>query len=147
VGFAQSIPQELLAYSGQIAVPLSNELMDGTPRWFNYVNRRLNEFVHYPDAVLDNDDSYPKPPLSTINDAWLVAYQMFDSRTPTPTVVPAEQGGVEFEWHKHGWDLVISVLEEETSVWARNRSVGENWSGPLSECYGRVRSILADLSL
>jgi hypothetical protein len=127
--------------------PKSNDVADGTPRWFNYVNRRLSEFENYAEPALDDDDAYPRPPSSTILEAWKVAHGLFDAATPTPSVVPAEEGGVEFAWHKYSWDLVISVLTEETSVWVRNRVGGENWCFPLSERSDKVREVLKELSL
>ena len=131
---------------GRLAATSSNAVPDGTPRWFNYLKRRLDYLQNYqvPDAA--DDDAYPKPPEETIKRAWQVAYKLFDVDTPTPSVVPADEGGVEFAWHKNGWDLVISALPEETLVWARNRSLGERWSFVLSEQWGRrVQSILGTL--
>lgn len=123
----------------------TNNCPDGTPRWFNYVERRLNYLENYTSSGPDEEGSYPEPPSETIKETWRIVHNLFDGTTPTPTVVPAEEGGVQLTWHKHGWDLVISVLPEETSVWARNRLVGENWSLPLSEHFEKVRSILQNL--
>ncbi len=123
----------------------SNALPDRTPRWFTYLKRRLDYLQDYPVSDASDEDAYPKPPEETVKRAWDVACQLFDTDTPTPAVVPADEGGVEFAWHKNGWDLVISALPEETLVWARNRSLGERWSSGLFEQWGRVRSILGTL--
>jgi hypothetical protein len=136
--------RQLPAYLGPATDFATNQVPNRTPRWFNYVNRRLDELEHY-QVVDSENDAYPKPPPVAIREAWRVAYRLLDSATPTPSVVPAEEGGVEFAWHKNGWDLVISVLPGATSVWARNMSVGENWSCPLSERFEEVRNILATL--
>lgn len=136
----------IAAYSTTTPDFPSNDRDDGTPRWFNYVNRRLDALEAYPQSDPTDPEAYPKPPPETIRSAWRVAHMLFDRGTATPTVVPAEEGGVEFAWHKNGWDLVISVLPEETFVWARNPLTGENWSYPLLERFERVRTILANLS-
>gem|GEM_PF-6875059 len=130
---------------GELAGTSSNVVPDGTPRWFNYLKRRLDYLQNYPLPDTADDDAYPKPPEETVKRAWQIAYKLFDVDTPTPSVVPADEGGVEFAWHKNGWDLVISALPEETLVWARNRSLGERWSFVLSEQWGQVQSILGTL--
>jgi hypothetical protein len=130
---------------GELASASSNAVPDGTPRWFNYLKRRLDYLQNYPVPDTADDDAYPKPPEETVKTAWQIAYKLFDVDTPTPSIVPADEGGVEFAWHKNGWDLVISALPEETLVWARNRSLGERWSFVLSEQWGRVQSILGTL--
>lgn len=142
----QGWPTVIPTYVAYIQGSASNELPDGTPRWFSYVSRRLEHLQHYPQPGLADDAAYPKPPAETIQTAWLIAHGLFDASTPTPSVVPAEDGGVEFAWHKNGWDLVISVLLEETLVWARNRSAGENWVSPLSKSFEKVQTVLASLT-
>jgi hypothetical protein len=122
----------------------SNHQPDGTPRWFNYVKRRLDELEQADDV--DDEDTYPKPPLETILKAWETGCRLFKSNTPTPSVVPSDEGGIEFAWHKYGWDLVISIVSRGTLVWARNRTLGENWSYPLEERYEKVQGILESLA-
>jgi hypothetical protein len=130
----------------EVADYRSNDRPDGTPRWFNYVKRRLDQLEEAAEPEPDDEDSYPKPPRDTVAMAWETVHNLFNSDTPTPSVVPATEGGVEFEWHKYGWDLVIAILPRGISVWARNRILGENWSSPLSERYERVRTILESLT-
>jgi hypothetical protein len=55
----------------------------------------LDELERYDQPNPIDGDSYPKPPFETIREAWQVAYSLFDSQTPTPSVVPAEEGGVD----------------------------------------------------
>jgi hypothetical protein len=136
----------MLIYKGGSSIAPSNETPDGTPRWFNYLYRRLCQLEQYSEVEMDDSENYPKPPVAAIAQAWNVACNLFRIDTPTPSVVPAEEGGVEFAWHKYGWDLVISMLAKETTVWARNKLVGENWSSPLSERFEQVQRILEGLS-
>jgi len=137
------MPTERPAYGAPPTDFATNEVPDGTPRWFKYISRRLDDLERYP--IVDADDDYPKPPMETIREAWSVVCELFDSRTPTPSVVPAEEGGIEFAWHKNGWDIVISVISGATSVWARNQALGVNWSSLLSERFEKVRNILESL--
>jgi hypothetical protein len=144
VATSETVASSEIEFMGNLPAFRSNEFPDGTPRWFRYVTRRLGNLEHYPES--GDEASYPKPPSQTVEKAWLLVYDLFEGNTPTPSVVPADEGGVEFAWHKSGWDLVISVLAEETSVWARNLAVGVNWSCPLSESLGRVQNILRSLN-
>jgi hypothetical protein len=101
----------------------------------------MRELARHPD----NDD-YPKPPEATIRRAWVLIDTLFDKNTPSPAVVPSEDAGVEIAWHTRGWDLVISILEEGDWIWARNRTIGENWFRPYTECEDRLQEIVRDLT-
>jgi len=111
-----------------------------SPRWFNYVESRLGDlerFVEEPDI-----EAYPKPPLETIQTARSLALTWFAIDTPTPSVVPSEEGGVQYVWHKGGWDFEITVERQGTVVWAHNIRDGESWSGSLDECGSQVARVL-----
>jgi hypothetical protein len=124
----------------------SNDTTSGrNVRWLSYVDKRLEALSNRP-AVLDDPDDYPKPPPDTITTARAIAWENFGSGTPTPNVVPAAQGGVDFVWYKGDWHLKISVDTEGAWVWAHNLSTGDLWKGSLGENLERLRKLLVELA-
>ncbi len=87
--------------------------IEPTSRWFSYVERRMRELADDEEGI----DGYPARDQPVISDAWLNAAQLFGPNTPTPSVVPTVQGGIEFVWHKTGWDLELAVDPGDTTVW------------------------------
>jgi hypothetical protein len=89
-------------------------------------------------------DGYPSPFLIEL--AWYTAHEVLPASAPTPSVVPSEDGGVEFVWHKRNWDIELDVEPGGSSVWARNRETGETWSGVLGGLRERLSDLLVKLS-
>jgi hypothetical protein len=116
--------------------------IEPTSRWFSYVERRMKELADDEEGI----DGYPARDQTVINEAWLNAAQLFGPNTPTPSVVPTVQGGIEFVWHKTGWDLELAVDPDETTVWARNRETGDTWYGALHERRGQLLGLLGYLA-
>jgi hypothetical protein len=99
------------------------------PRWSRYVVQRLGEAGN---GVFDFTGLLV-PSRTVVERAWSVAQNYFRIDTPTPSVVPSEDGDICFVWHKAGWDLRIDVGPEETVVWAHHRGTGRQWFGSLEE--------------
>ena len=72
----------------------------------------------------------------------MTALRLFRANTPTPSVVPSEDSGVQFVWHKAGWDLELEIGSDGEYVWARNRVSGETWHGALTSLLPRVSELL-----
>lgn len=101
------------------------------PRWLPYVLRRLNDLAAGPYEPEDEDGLLPDP--QAVWRALPALGGLLTDRTPTPSVVPTIDGGVQFVWHKAGWDLEIEVLANETIVWGRRRGEGLGDAGPIAE--------------
>lgn len=113
-----------------------------TSRWAGYVSRRIGEL-----ARREYDFTGLTPPSqANLEEAWHLANYLFRFDTATPSVVPSEDGSVVFVWHKAGWDVEIEVAQGERFVWARERSSGTGFSGPLQEHYENLSKLLVSLS-
>ena len=114
------------------------ELLKSDSRWHKYVSERMQE-------LKDGEDDFselPRPTHLVVDRAWQVATLILQSNTPTPSVVPSDDGNVVFVWHKARWDLEIEVAPEEVTIWAHSRATGEMFSGTLGEQLQRVSRLL-----
>jgi hypothetical protein len=123
------------------AAERSTAIIQPTARWLAYVERRMQEL-----AVNEDDPhGYPARDQHVIQRAWECAAKWFTQSTPAPSVVPTAEGGIEFVWHKCGWDLELAIDPDETWVWARERESGEIWHGSLDERRENLLSLLGHL--
>lgn len=107
-------------------------------RWHKYVFQRIEELRA---AKYDFTD-LKVPSAHVVDRAWGVASTFFKPDTPTPSVVPSEDGDVLFVWHKAGLELEIEVGSEEIVLWAHNRRAGTVFSGSLAEQWAKFSSLL-----
>ena len=106
--------------------------MSADTRWGAYVEQRLTELERG-----DGDfTGLQHPTATTVQHARRVAAETFRDTTPTPSVVPTEEGDVAFAWHKNGMDAEIEVSETGAEFWVHDRVTGEVDSGPLTDREG-----------
>ena len=110
-------------------------------RWIEYVAERLSQME-------DNrlSDVEPTLQMGATLQAWYVALRYFPPNTPTPSVVPSENGGVQFVWHKGGWDVEFEVENNEVFIWARSRESKDTWHGSVAEVGARFLDLMQELS-
>jgi len=111
-----------------------------TAAWRGYVLGRLGQML----IEGEGRDAYPD--ASVIGRAWAEISPLFGPRTPTPSVVPSDDNGIAFVWHKKGWDVEIEVNAVEASVWAHRRSDASNWYGSLAENRKRLVTLLNEMT-
>ena len=99
------------------------------PRWRRYVEQRLREL----SLGAHNFTGLRVPSGHVVDLAARVAQDWFYPDTPTPSVLPSEDGEVLFVWHKAGWDLEIIVGPGGAEIWAYDRGSGKELSGSLEE--------------
>jgi hypothetical protein len=134
----------LATLTGAISIPIESQSTPGLERltsdsrWHKYVYRRIQELKNGEDDFSE----LPQPASFVIDRAWQVATRVLHPNTPTPSVVPSEDGNVVFVWHKARWDLEIEVGPEEVTVWAHSRNTGEMFSGTLDEQAERLSGLL-----
>ena len=112
------------------------------PRWLNYVTVRLNDMAARREPLED----LPIPSAMALRRAFQVAFSTFPPDMPAPSVGTTLEGGVEFAWHRNGWDLEISVTPDEQTVWARKRSSGEMFEASWEDSAAFVDSLLESFS-
>ena len=121
---------------------IGTSIVTSASRWQAYVKRRLGELE---DGLHDFTD-LKIPSTSAIQRARTIAGDTFRFDTPTPSVVPSEEGAVLFVWHKAGWDVEVEVTEIAANVWANRREDSTGWYGPLSEHVVDFDRLLHDFS-
>ena len=116
---------------------------DETPRWLPYVIGRLRELLHF---AYDPDEGLPPPHPEAIQRALpeLIRFMRVDA--PTPSVVPTFEGGVQFVWHKGGWDVEVEVGPNETLVWAQRRDGSASWHGSLDDRVHDARAVMSEIT-
>jgi hypothetical protein len=127
---------------GFVASDLQTEIEPS--RWKAYVERRLTRLESGTDHE-DADRPYPTP--AVLHKARTLTLQLFTNQTPTPSVVPAETGGVAFVWHKGGLDIEIEVNanESEDLVWIYSRESKRSFQWTLSTCFPIIKAVLQSL--
>jgi hypothetical protein len=141
---ASSITQGLFSTTTDLSQPAPDIIVPvidfsrSDSRWYGYVSNRLRELL----AGKYDFTGFQVPSAEVIDLAREVATSLFRSDTPTPSVVPSEDGDVLYIWHKAGWDLEINVGPEGAAVWAYDRSAGKEWYGSLDELRPGVVSLL-----
>lgn len=106
----------------------------------DYVGQRLSQML-----VRSVFEQEPYPGRLVLVRSAMYARALLRAYVPTPSVVPSEEGGVTFVWHKGGWDVEIDVMPSECTVWARNRRTRESWSGDIADRWYDVTDLLARL--
>jgi hypothetical protein len=130
------------------SVPLSPspaqeiEVSQSDSRWQRYVSERIEEIR----SGSDDYSELPRPSLDVVERAWWVVTRTLRAETPTPSVVPSDEGSIVFVWHKALWDLEIEVGPKETTVWAHNRKTDTMFSGPLDEQRPKLLRLLSYLA-
>jgi hypothetical protein len=89
-------------------------------RWGAYVTQRLDELERGEGDYTD----LKRPSAATVAHARKVAAETFRDSTPTPSVVPTADGGIDFVWHKNGYDVEWCITEGEAEFWAHCRATG-----------------------
>jgi len=105
-------------------------------RWGAYVGQRLDEM------------ELKRPSAATVAHARKVAAETFRDTTPTPSVVPDDEGNVLFVWRKNGMDVEIEVSETSAGIWVyeHDHDLKRTWDGSLADhglcCVPRVLDAL-----
>lgn len=111
-------------------------------RWRRYVSERL----HRIESGVDREGGEPYPSPITVSRARMFAEYLFTPRTATPSVVPTDDGGVSFVWHKGGFDVDIEVSDDEVFVCVYHSASGTSFYGASSQHLAGVKAVLESIS-
>lgn len=128
--------QPLLAL-WQVSEAASRPLED-VPLWRTYLQQRLDDF--------SGADSPGSPSRDALAATWHIVSRLLAHESPTPSVVPGDEGSVELVWQRGGWHIELEIGPREAYVWAKERDSGETWSGDLEEVRDLVRDLIASLA-
>lgn len=87
-------------------------------------------------ALTDDWDGYgsPAPAVDTLIDALNVLRRFMPGSVAVPAVAPTTVGGIQFEWHRGGWDIEVEVTPSGHAIaWGENLSTGESFHGTIDE--------------
>lgn len=119
---------------------IQSDAGDLTFKWLRYVSSRYKEMLER-----TGDPELPTVSEQAVNRAHEVAYHFFPRNVPPPSVGTTPDGGVEFVWHRGGWDLEIEVSTiRDPMVWAFERESGNSLEGPLMEHLHPIYQLLTD---
>lgn len=109
------------------------------------VNRLQASLALQPDW--DGYGSVP-PSVDTLVAALEVLQHLMGPAVVVPAVAPTPTGGVQFEWHRGGWDIEVEVLPTGGTVaWGENLATGEAFHGSIDEAREELVLNLKRISL
>jgi hypothetical protein len=90
-------------------------------RWGAYVSQRLDEL----ERGEGDCTGLRRPSAAAVAHARKAAAETFRDTTPAPSVVPTADGGIDFVWHKNGFDVEWCITEADAEFWAHHRATGK----------------------
>ncbi len=111
----------------------------GSIKWMRPLLDRLEAIVELPDDW----DGYgsPAPRVEALIRCLGVLQQFMQADMALPAVAPTTTGGIQFEWHRGGWDIEVEVFPDLVAVaWGKSVSGQEQF-------YGSIEDVREDLIL
>ncbi len=108
------------------------------PRWLGEVVTRLERLRpgRCEEAV----------PEQVLVEALQELMRFLPADATAPAVGPTGNGGVQFEWHRGGWDVEVEFHHGDAHAWMENCSTGERWSGALADRLDDLRATIRAVS-
>jgi hypothetical protein len=97
------------------------------------VIRRMEAVAHY-GPNWDGAGAYPVSTEAKVSAAQLVG-AIAERSVPSPTVGATPEGGIQFEWHRGGWDVEVEVRRNgAVEIWGESREGDETlWAESLDD--------------
>lgn len=147
--FAKEPRVEVSESSSPVAIPFGENrivLRQPIPKWCREVVRRICAL----GDLSDNWDSYGgrRIQASCAVAAIEIALDLFTPRTPTPIVVPTNQGGLQLEWHRGGMDLELRIdSASQVEISFANVPSGEEFEETFTTELPRIAPWIARVSM
>ncbi len=81
-------------------------------------------------------------PEQVLVDALYALMQFLPADATAPAVAPTGNGGVQFEWHRGGWDVEVEFHDGDAHAWMESLSTGERSSGALRDRLDDLRATM-----
>jgi hypothetical protein len=115
------------------------------PKWKEATVLKLVHLLGLPEGW----DSYGARQIqqAAVNSAFTLLELAAPDETPSPSIVPTSEGGVQLEWHAWGVDLELDVAPAGTAeLYFQDRRAGEVLQTELGADLERLASVLTILS-
>lgn len=97
----------------------------------------------------DNWDSYGAlcPTKNALLGACMLAYQLFEEKTPVPDVFPTADGNIQFEWSCFNLDLEIEVISDgKCFAHFEDLDTGVSWEKEFTYNLTELRQVISELT-
>lgn len=117
------------------------EIIGNQPHWVLPMVERFGSLLALPSGW----DSYgaKKIDLVCVAFAIITAFEIMLDNTPAPSIVPANHGGVQLEWHTGGIDLELEFLSpNKILAYFEDQETGESWETLVENDFRDVRKAI-----
>lgn len=121
------------------------EVVEDPPAWVEPTVRSLGQLLR----LAANWDTYGGRPVdpNCVAAALDLVFGTFTDDTPTPSVVPTNGGGLQFEWHTRGADLELEFRSATRLLGLfEDQITGESWEKDLTSDLEPFAKALSTLS-
>jgi hypothetical protein len=143
-GAVEGLPFELVFADGQrIKLSLKGSGNEPTSLW--HVVESMSKYARLQYGW----NSYGGQPLSrkAVTRSFGLLPIILDDQAPEPTVVPTNDGGLQFEWHRRGIDFELTVPPTgPLSYYFADAGTGEEYEGVAVPDRSTIRNVLSRLS-
>lgn len=125
-------------------VEIREAIPEGAPRWLPRLAKRSAELLMLPEDW----DTYGAACVEhrAVRYALRLLLLVSSSITPTPSLVPLPDGGVQVEWHVGGTDLEIEVAESGVlRVYFSGPGAPQEWESEFPASATQLEEIVAQL--
>lgn len=101
-------------------------------------------------ALGKNWDSYGAPPIDPYIAIAAMRFWLmnFGAGFPKPWVVPTNEGGIQFEWHKGGLDVEAEFRSRnEILGYYSDKETGDEWEGDISRDFEPFKEVLSRMTI
>ncbi|MCC7342476.1 MAG: hypothetical protein IT170_15450 [Bryobacterales bacterium] len=121
------------------------EIPEALPKWFGATLRKITELLQ----LAPNWDGYGASEVrqDVAAKTLTVLWNLLESDSPTPNVVPLSDGGIQVEWHRHGCSLELEFpASGAASFYYYEEATDKESEGILAGSVDQLRAYTASLA-
>lgn len=115
------------------------------PPWLAETLRRCADLLQ----LRDGWNSYDARPINpaAVAAALQLLVSVMAPETPAPLLIPTNRGSISLEWHMHGIDLEVRIVEpDQLDVYLDDQVSGREWEAVLRTDLAPLAEILSELA-